>query len=124
MKKILSILLATLWISSSEFVRNSILLRNHWIEHYKNLGLIFPEQNSNGAVWGIWSLFFAIIIYIISKKFTFKETFLLSWFIGFVLMWMVIGNLNVLPFTILPFAIPLSLLEVFIATFIIKKLSK
>jgi hypothetical protein len=66
---------------------------------------------------------FAITIFIISKKFTLIQTFLLSWFVGFVLMWLVVGNMNVLPFKILYFAVPLSLLETFIATFSIKKLS-
>jgi hypothetical protein len=38
-------------------------------------------------------------------------------------MWVVIGNLGVLPNGILLFAIPLSLLESFVASYIIKKLS-
>jgi len=123
-KTILPILLATIWISISEFVRNTFLLHNYWTEHYQNLGLIFPEQPINGAVWGIWSMCFAIGIYIISRKFSIIETTFLSWFVGFVFMWLVVGNMGVLPFGILPFAIPLSLLEAFLATFIIFKLSK
>jgi hypothetical protein len=43
--------------------------------------------------------------------------------VGFVLMWMVIGNLGVLPAAILPVAVPLSMLEAFGAAWIIKKLS-
>lgn len=123
-KTILPILLATIWISISEFVRNTFLLHNYWTAHYQNLGLTFPEQPINGAVWGIWSLCFAISIYIISRKFSIIETTFLSWFVGFVFMWLVIGNMGVLPFGILPIALPLSLLEAFLATFIIFKLSK
>lgn len=121
---ILPILLATIWISVSEFVRNTFFLHDYWINHYQNLGLTFPEEPINGAVWGIWSLCFAIGIYIISKKFTLIQTTFLSWFFGFVFMWLVVGNMNVLPFGILYFAIPLSILEAFLATFIIVKLSK
>ncbi|MFO0518994.1 MAG: hypothetical protein ACK515_01050 [bacterium] len=125
MKKIiLPILLATIWISLSEFVRNTFLVHSNWIEHYQNLGMTFPEQPINGAVWGIWSLCFAIAIFIIAKKFTLLQTTLLAWFIGFVLMWLVIGNMGILPYNILPIAIPLSLLEAFLASFIIMKLSK
>jgi hypothetical protein len=123
-KTVLPILLATIWISISEFVRNTFLLHNSWIEHYKNLGLIFPELSINGAVWGIWSLCFSVVIFIFSKKYTMVQTTSLSWFVGFVFMWLVTGNLGVLPFGIIPFAIPLSLLETFLATFIIFKLSK
>jgi hypothetical protein len=122
-KAILSIILATIWISISEFARNTFLLRDYWIEHYQKLGLTFPEQSINGAVWGIWSLFFALAIYIIARKFSLIQTAFLSWFVGFVFMWLVIGNLGVLPFSILPMVVPLSFLETFLATFIIKKLT-
>lgn len=122
-KTILPILLATIWISISEFVRNTFLVHKYWIEHYQKLGLTFPEQPINGAVWGIWSLCFAAVILIISKKFSILQTTFLSWIIGFVLMWLVIGNMGFLPFGILRFAIPLSLLESFVASYIIKKMS-
>ena len=123
-KTILPILLATIWISISEFVRNEFILKSFWTDHYKHLGLVFPSEPINGAVWGIWSLLFAIAIFIIAKKFTLLETALLSWLAGFVLMWFVIGNMNVLPFGILYAAVPLSILESFVAAYIMKKLSK
>jgi hypothetical protein len=88
------------------------------------MGLIFPSEPINGAIWGIWSLCFAIGIYIISKKFSLMQTTFLSWFVGFVFMWLVVGNMGVLPFGILYFAVPLSILEAFIATYIIVKLAK
>lgn len=121
---ILPILLATVWISVSEFVRNEFLVKSYWIAHYEGLGLTFPSEPINGAVWGIWSLMFAIALYIISRRFSLLETTLLGWFAGFVLMWLVIGNLSVLPYGILVFAIPLSLLEAYIASLILIKLSK
>ena len=120
---VLPILAATIWISISEFVRNEFLVKTFWTNHYSGLGLTFPSEPVNGAIWGLWSLLFAITIYIISKKFTLIHTTLLSWFVGFVLMWVVIGNLNVLPYGILPWAIPLSLAESFVAAWIIKKLA-
>lgn len=123
-KSIVPIFLATIWISLSEFVRNQFIVQIHWIEHYKSLGLIFPTKTMNGIIWGIWSLLFAIIIFIISKKFTLWQTTFLSWFIGFVLMWVVIGNLGILPLGILFWAVPLSLFEALIASFIIKSLTK
>ncbi|NVO02052.1 MAG: hypothetical protein HXX09_05065 [Bacteroidetes bacterium] len=122
-KALLPILLSTIWISISEFFRNEFLLKSFWVDHYKKLGLIFPSEPVNGAIWGFWSLMFAIAIFIISKKFNLVQTFLLSWFVGFVLMWLVIGNMGVLPNGILLYAIPLSLIEAFVASFLIKKMS-
>jgi hypothetical protein len=115
-KTVLPILLATIWISISEFVRNEFIIKSYWTKHYEKLGLVFPSEPINGAVWGIWSLCFAIAIFIIAKKF--------SLLAGFVLMWIVIWNLSVLPIGILLFAVPLSLLEAFLASFIIKMLTK
>ncbi|MCX6156296.1 MAG: hypothetical protein NT007_19260 [Candidatus Kapabacteria bacterium] len=121
-KAILPILLSTVWISVSEFVRNEFILKSYWVDHFKKLGIVFPSEPINGAIWGIWSLLFAIAVFIIAKKFTLLESTLIAWFVGFVLMWFVIGNLGILPYGILLFAVPLSFLESFIATYIIKKL--
>jgi hypothetical protein len=123
-KTVLPILLATIWISISEFVRNEFIVKSYWTNHYEKLGLVFPSEPINGAVWGIWSLCFAIAIFLIAKKFTLLQTTLLSWFVGFVLMWIVIWNMHVLPIGILLFAVPLSLLEAFLASLIIIMLTK
>lgn len=123
MKKAIYIIIATVWISVSEFVRNELLFKDYWIEHYENLDMEFPSEPINGAIWGMWSFLFAIFIYIISKKFSTLNTIFVSWFAGFILMWVVLSNLNVLPYKLLWFAIPLSLLEVVIATIILKRVS-
>lgn len=121
---VLPVFLAAAWISASEFIRNEFLVKSYWTAHYDKLGIVFPSGPVNGAVWGIWSLLFAIAIFIISKKFTLIQTFLLSWFTGFILMWVVIANMGVLPYGLLYYAVPLSLLEVFIAAYIIKKMTR
>ncbi|HOO46037.1 MAG TPA: hypothetical protein PLM29_07410 [Deltaproteobacteria bacterium] len=121
-KTILPILCAAAWISVSEFLRNELFFKSYWTGHYEGLGLVFPSEPLNGAVWGLWSLLFAVAIFIIAKRFSLLQTTLLSWSVGFVLMWAVIWNLNVLPEGLLYFAVPLSLFETFLAAWIIKKL--
>jgi Na+-translocating ferredoxin:NAD+ oxidoreductase RnfE subunit len=121
---VLPIFLATIWIGVSEFVRNELLFKSYWVDHYRNLGIEFPSEIINGIVWGIWSLCFAIAIFIFLRKYSLLQTFLLSFFIGFVLMWLVAGNLGVLPYNLLPFAVPLALLESFVATYIISIFNK
>jgi len=122
-KKIIAVVLATVWISAMEFVRNQLIFKSIWVEHYEKMGLVFPSDPGNGAVWGIWSLCFALAIFIISRKFSFWQSTLLAWFVGFVLMWLVIGNMDVLPYGILPYAIPLSFIEVLGAVWISKRLN-
>ncbi len=123
-QSVLPLLLATIWISLSEFVRNQFLLHHAWTEHYNSLGLTFPEEPINGAIWGLWSLIYASVLFILSKKFSLLQTGLLGWIIGFPMMWIVLGNLLILPFNILPLAIPLSLLESFGAAWIIHAIRK
>jgi hypothetical protein len=118
------ILLTTVWISLSEFVRNEFLVKSYWTGHYESLGLVFPSKPVNGALWGLWSLLFAIVIFAISRRFSLLHTTVLSWFAGFVLMWVVIGNLGILPKNLVFVAVPLSLIETFLASFIVIKLSR
>ncbi len=93
------------------------------VEHYRAMGLVVPDQSINGAVWGLWSLLFALAIFILAQKFSLFQTTFLAWYVGFVLMWVVIGNLGVLPVGILVYAVPLSLLEAFVATVIVRRVS-
>jgi hypothetical protein len=120
-KTILPVLLATIWVGLSEFARNQLLFPALWTEHYRSLGLVFPAAPINGAMWGVWSLLFAVAVFVLSRRFTLWETGLLAWLVGFVLMWVVIGNLGVLPWSILYAAVPLSLVEAFGAAFIVTR---
>ena len=54
------------------------------------------------------------------KRMRFVEVVLVAWSMAFVMMWIVMGNLNVLP-SGLPFAILWSIVEVTIAAWLGKK---
>jgi hypothetical protein len=120
----LPIFLAGGWISLSEFLRNELIAKTYWVEHYQSLGLTFPSEPINGAFWILWSLLFAAAVFMLSQRFSLLETTLLAWYVGFILMWVVVWNLNVLPLDLLLIAVPLSLLESFLAAWIIHKLSR
>ncbi len=99
-------------------------MKSFWTGHYQGLGLTFPSAPVNGAIWGLWSMLFAVAVFIIAKKFTLVQTTFLSWLVSFVMMWVVIGNLGVLPFGMLWYAVPLSILESFVAAVIVKYFQK
>jgi hypothetical protein len=123
-RNIMVVILTGIWVNASEFFRNEILLKKYWIDHYQSLGMTFPSEPKNGLIWVAWGFLFAIAIYIISKKFNLIQTTLISWLMAFVLMWVVTWNLSVLPSVILIYAVPLSLLETFIGSYICIKMSK
>ena len=122
-RRIIAVILTGIWVNVSEFFRNEILLKKYWVDHYQSLGMTFPSEPKNGMIWVAWGFLFAIAIYVISRKFNLIQTTLLSWFMAFVLMWVVTWNLNVLPSAILIYAVPLSLLEAFIGSYICIKMS-
>ncbi|MCB0767603.1 MAG: hypothetical protein KDB95_10400 [Flavobacteriales bacterium] len=122
MRPFLAILAATVWISINEFVRNQVVLMDHWTDHYAALGLAFPSDPVNGAVWGLWALGLTVAIHFLARRCGVMETAIITWSMGFVLMWLVIGNMGVLPLSILPIAVPWSMVEVLGAVFIVKRL--
>jgi ABC-type multidrug transport system fused ATPase/permease subunit len=121
-RPILSIVAAGVWINASEFFRNQMLLHDAWISHYSALGMTFPEAPVNGAVWGLWGFLYASVIQAFSTRFSLVQTTVLAWVIGFVMMWMVSWNLGVFPVGILTAAVPLSMLEAFVAAAICHRL--
>lgn len=119
----LPILVATVWISVSEFLRNEALFKSYWTDHFSALGLDFPDATPNNLTWGLWALAIAVLLRVLQSRFSLIETIALGWFTGFWLMWIVIGNLGVLPWALLPIALPWSLLEVAVATWILHRMS-
>lgn len=107
----------------SEFVRNEFLFKQYWLDKYASLGLEFPSDPLNGAIWGLWGFLFAGCLVYLSRKLSFMETLSIGWLMGFVLMWLVVGNMDVLPFELLKVAVPWSLVEVGVAVFIVQRIS-
>ena len=70
-------------------------------------------------MWGVWSLLYAVAVFAVTGKLGRLQAIALSWLFGFVLMWVAIGNLGVLPYRLLLPAVPLSMLESAIAVLII-----
>ena len=119
MKKVLlPVLLSGLWITISEFLRNELLFKSFWTAHYKNLGLTFQTLPLNGIIWMVWSFILAFLIYWLLQKYTFTQMLIFSWLAAFVLMWLTLFNLQVLPLQLLIVAIPFSLVEILVAGFI------
>lgn len=117
----LAVLAAGIWINASEFFRNEWWLKSLWVEHYRSLGLVFPSEPRNGAMWMLWGFLYAGAVLGLSRRFRLVQTAMLAWLMGFVLMWVVTWNLGVLPLSILPYAVPLSWLEAFVAALICQR---
>lgn len=119
----LAIAAAGLWINASEFFRNELLLKSYWLSHYQSLGMNFPSGPVNGLLWVLWGFVLAAVVHVVCRRFGLWESIMICWAAGFVLMWIVIRNLNVLPDGLLLYALPLSLLEVAVAALISRRIA-
>ena len=117
-KIILPILITGIWINISETVRWMFLVESYWLEKYQILNLTFPNETINMIAWMLWGFFHSTVIFILSKRYNLLQTTVLSWFVAFVMMWVIVWNIGVLPTGMLWFNIPLSLLETFIGAYI------
>jgi len=113
------LLAAAIWIALSEILRNEVLLRSYWVRHYADLGLEFPDAALSGLTWLLWSVCLTGLLWVILRRFALFEGVGVAWFAGFPMMWLVTGNLGVLPFALLLYAVPLSLLETLVAALIL-----
>jgi len=120
---VLAVVLAGMWVVLCEFMRNQFLLVSQWQGHYRDMGLVFPSQPVNGMMWMVWSFLMAGTVYAISRRFGLWQTTFIAWVMGFVMMWVVIWNLSVLPVGTLPIAVPWSFIEALGAAFICRKLA-
>jgi len=123
-KTILPIIIIGLWINISITIGWFLILKSYWVEKFNSLNIIFPLEMINNLVWMIWGFMLAIVIFILSKKFTILHTTILSWFAAFAMMWVIVWNIGVLPTRMLLFNIPNTLFVTFIASVISKKLIK
>jgi hypothetical protein len=110
-RTLLAVVAAALWSGASESFRNEVLLPSIWRDHFAGLGLTFPAEPLNAAVWVAWSFVFAGVTFAVSRRFGLTATTAIVWVTAFPMMWQVTWNLAVLPLGVLPVAVPLSLVE-------------
>lgn len=115
---ILPILITGIWVNISETIRWIFLVESYWLDKYQNLNLTFPNDTVNMIAWMIWGFFHATVIFILSQRYNLLQTTILSWFVAFAMMWIIVWNIGVLPIGMLWFNIPLSLLEALIGAYI------
>jgi hypothetical protein len=46
----------------SEIIRNELLIKHLWVNGFKEIGLSFPSNPINGAIWGVWAFIFVSIL--------------------------------------------------------------
>lgn len=117
----LAILVAGIWMNVSEFIRNELLIKHIWVNGFSRIGLPFPSEPVNGVIWGLWAFIFVAVLAWLTTKFDVLKSTIISWVLGFVLLWIAMWNMGILPAGLLYWAVPWSFGEVYVAAFICRR---
>lgn len=118
------ILPVAIWINLSGTVRWILFARPRFAAHYKGMGLEYPDTLVINLLWVLWGVLAAVLVVFLSKKFAILPTIVLSWLVEFAMTWIVLWNSAVLPLGLLWIAVSWSLVEVFIAALIARRLQE
>ncbi len=115
------ILLVSLWINIFETLRWVLFARPDIDKHFKAANLVLPNGPINNILWLIWGIIIAVMIFIISKKFKVLQTTFIVWITVYVMQWIALWNMAVLPIKVLWLAVPLTFINVLVGALICAK---
>ena len=119
-KYCLAVVASGVWMNLSEFIRNEFVIKHVWVKGFEEIGLSFPSAPVNGLVWVIWAFVFCAVLAVLNMKFNALKSTLICWVTGFGLLWIAMWNIGILPKGLLYWAVPWSLVEVYVAAIICK----
>lgn len=119
-KTIWQIIIVSLWINIFETLRWMLFAKPDVDMYFKAANLVLPNQPINNILWLIWGIIIAVMIFIISKKFSVLQTTFIVWITVYVMHWIALWNMTVLPINILWLAVPLTFINVLIGVLISK----
>jgi len=119
-KAIWKILLVSIWINIFETLRWMLFAKPEIDMHFKAANLVLPNEPINNLLWLIWGIIIAVMIFIVSKKFKVLQTTFIVWITVYVMHWIALWNMAVLPINILWLAVPLTFINVLIGVLISK----
>lgn len=88
--------------------------------HFKAANLVLPNEPINNLLWLIWGIIIAVMIFIVSKKFKVLQTTFIVWITVYIMHWIALWNMAVLPINILWLAVPLTFINVLVGALISK----
>ena len=119
-KAIWQILIVSIWINIFETLRWILFAKPEIDMHFKAANLVLPNEPINNLLWLIWGIIIAVMIFIVSKKFKVLQTTFIVWITVYVMHWIALWNMAVLPINILWLAVPLTFINVLAGALISK----
>jgi hypothetical protein len=128
---ILTILIVSIWIDISEVFRYFVIVKPMMQEYLSMLPGAIPMNWIVFAIWGIWDTILTTLVvfiyWLVAQRFgnNLMSTVIsatTSWALFFLLFWLGMVNMGLSPISVALIALPLSLLEMIVANWILSKL--
>lgn len=119
-KTIWQIFLVSIWINIFETLRWILFAKPDIEVYFKSNNFLLPNESLNNILWLVWGVIIAVMIFIISKRYKVLQTTFIIWITVYVMHWIALWNMAVLPIKILFLAIPLTFINVLVGVLISK----
>lgn len=120
LKTIWQIFLVSIWLNIFETLRWMLFAKPEIDMHFKAANIVLPNEPINNLLWLIWGIIIAVMVFIVSKKFKVLQTTFIVWITVYVMHWIALWNMAVLPINILWLAVPLTFINVLVGALISK----
>jgi hypothetical protein len=128
---VLTTLIVSIWVNISEVFRYFVIVKPMMQEYLAMLPGAIPMNWTVFAIWGIWdTILTSLVVFIywlVAQRFgnNLMSTIIsatTSWALFFLLFWLGMVNMGLSPISVALIALPLSLLEMIVASWILSKL--
>ena len=119
-KALWQVIILSIWINLAETIRWIAFAKPYFVSHYQNMNIEPPSGPLYLIIWFVWGILLALLIYIISQKFSYVKTTIIIWLSVYSGIWIMLFNLRLVTFPILLAIAAFCFIEIFIGTLISK----
>ena len=121
-KAIWQVIILSIWINLAETIRWMAFTKPYFVSHYQNMNIEPPGGPLYLIIWFVWGVLLALLIYLISQKFSYVKTTFIIWLSVFSGIWIMLFNLRLVTLPVLLAIAAFCFIEIFIGTLISKYL--
>ena len=119
-KAIWQVIILSIWINVAETIRWIVFAKPYFISQYQKMNIEPPSGPLYLIIWFAWGVLLALLIYIISRKFSLIETTIIIWLSVYSGIWIMLFNLSLVTFPILFTIAAFCFIEIFVGSLISK----
>jgi len=117
-KAIWQVIILSIWINLAETIRWMAFTKPYFVSHYQNMNIEPPGGPLYLIIWFVWGVLLALLIYLITQKFSYVKATFIIWLSVFSGIWIMLFNLRLVTLPVLLAIAAFCFIEIFIGTLI------